>query len=206
MNSSLSTLSPLSFPFFPILNSTQKLPQYENVLHDSGLHDAVRACEHTAPDVRDDPRTITHHSHSNVRNRSPSHSYQHAHLQRSAHHSPPSPTGSPLSTPYTHRVSRRSQRPSYTHAYIEPYSGAWDAHMRRCVRVYEIRGRGMRRLRRCWAQRDLLGALRRCGRFLGLMKRVVVRMRKTRSMKRMRRRKPTTTMRMRSQTSSLMQM
>jgi hypothetical protein len=36
------------------------MSQYENVLRDSGLHDAVRAYQHTAPDVRPLPMTYTH--------------------------------------------------------------------------------------------------------------------------------------------------
>jgi hypothetical protein len=111
--------------------------------------------------------------------RSPSHSSQPAHPPPSAPRSPHSRTGSPPSTQYTHRAWRLSQRPSYTRACTEPYSDVWGAHMRRCVRVCVIRGRGMRRRRRCWVRRGLLGALRRCGRFLGSMRRVVRRTRKT---------------------------
>ena len=78
--------------------------------------------------------------------RSSSHSCWPAHLLCSAQHSPLSHIGLPLSMQYMHRAWQLSQRPSYTPAYTEPYSGAWDAHMQCCVHVCVIRGRGMRRL------------------------------------------------------------
>lgn len=50
-------------------------------------------------------------------------------------------------------------------------SGASGMHTRRYVRVYTILGLGMRQQRRYWEQNGHSGALRRYGRYSGLMRR-----------------------------------
>lgn len=155
------------------------------VLRDSGLHDAIRACEQTPEDVSYQPhtppsspglwplsttnRTInTDEPHAPSRN--PSHTCQLVIPPHSATFSPPSRTGSPLSMQCMHRDSLRLPPLLYMHEYTAQHSDGSDMHMQRCVRACASLGRGMRLRQRCWEQSARLGASRRCGIYLGSMR------------------------------------
>jgi hypothetical protein len=104
--------------------------------------------------------------------RNPSRMYQHVRLPRFAAHSPPSHTGSPRSTRYTRRDSPRSRLLPCMRAYTALHSGASGMCTQRYVRVCTIPSHGMRQRRHCWEQSGLLGALRRCGKYSGSMRKM----------------------------------
>ena len=54
-------------------------------------------------------------------------------------------------------------------------NGASGMHTQHYVREYTTLGRGMRQQQRYWEQNGRLGALRRCGRYSGLMRKAEIR-------------------------------
>lgn len=116
---------------------------------------------------------ITHHPLPAPRQlRNPSHTYRHVHPPLSAALSLHSRTGSPHSTQCMLRDSRRSRHLPCTRASTVRRSGASGMRTLRCVRVCTTPSRGMRRRRHCWEQSAHSGALRRCGRYSGLMRKM----------------------------------
>jgi hypothetical protein len=100
--------------------------------------------------------------------RNPSHTCQLVIPPHSATLSPPSRTGSPLSTQCMHRNLLRSPPLLYMHEYTTQHSNGSGMHMRRYVRACTSLGCGMRLRQHCWEQSARLGASRRCGNNTGI--------------------------------------